>query len=59
VDARPLQPFKAEDARAIRERERHDDEIAGRDGLDVGADRSDNANLVAHAAAGLACSIVL
>ena len=50
-----MQSFVAEDAGAVGERERHDDEIAGFQGADVGADGLDDADgLVSHAAAGVA-----
>src|SRR5919201_5107383 len=55
VHARRLEPFAAEDAGAVGEGERHDDEISGPDGVHVVADRVDDADrLVTHHAAGLA-----
>ena len=55
VDARRLQPLMAEHARAVRERERHDHEIARLQGPHVGADVLDHADrLVSHVAAGIA-----
>ena len=49
-----LQPFAAEDAGAVRPEERRDDEVAGLDGRDVGADGLDDADeLVPHPAAGV------
>ena len=61
VQARALQPFAAEDAGAVRPEKRRDDEVAGLDRRDVGADRLDDADeLVAHPAAGRrSCSIDL
>ena len=50
-----MQSFVAEDASAVGVRERHDDEIAGFHGANVGADGFDDADgLVSHAAAGIA-----
>ena len=55
VEARGVQPLPAEDAGAVGPGERRDDEVAGLDGADLGADVLDDADeLVAHAAAGLA-----
>src|SRR6266508_3820659 len=55
VQARSLQSLLAEDAAAVRPRERCDDRVADRDGADVGADGLDDADeLVAHALTGLA-----
>src|SRR5215208_5033956 len=55
VDARRVKAVVAEDTGTVRVRERHDDEVAGFHGADVGADGLDDANgLVAHADAGLA-----
>ena len=56
-----LQPLPAEDAGAVGADERRDDEVAGLDGADVGADGLDDADeLVSHAAAGRrSCSIDL
>ena len=54
VEARGVQPLPAEDAGAVRVEERRDDEVAGLQGADVGADGVDDADeLVAHPAAGL------
>src|SRR5215216_1648116 len=55
VDARRVKAVVAEDTGTVRVRERHDDEVAGFHGADVGADGLDDADgLVAHADAGLA-----
>ena len=49
-----LQPLSAEDAAAIRPEERRDDQIAGLDRRDLGADGVDDADeLVPHPAAGV------
>jgi Bacterial regulatory helix-turn-helix protein, lysR family len=51
VEARRVQSFVAEDARAVGVGERHDDDVADVHGADVGADGFDDADgLVAHVA---------
>jgi hypothetical protein len=53
--ARGGQPLVAELARAVRDRERHDDDVATFDAAHLGADLLDDPDrLVAHALAGLA-----
>ena len=55
VEAGGVQPLPAEDAGAVGPDERRDDEVAGLDRADVGADGLDDADeLVPHAASGLA-----
>ena len=54
VQTLALQPLAAEDAAAVRPEEGRDDEVAGLDGRDVGADGFDDADeLMAHPAAGV------
>jgi hypothetical protein len=60
VETRAVQALPAEDARAVAPEERRDDEIAGLQGPDVGADGLDHADeLVSHATAGVGALIVL
>ena len=54
MQTRALQPFAAEDTGAVRPEKRRNDHVADLDGLDVGADRLDDADeLVPHPPAGV------